>query len=167
LPSSVIFARVIVMLLARKGLSTLWCKLVTAVIQASSAAVSGVAVGAGVLAAVLRAGAGAGAAWWPAHPPTASKTAAPSPATAGLPPPRLMIAKNRPDEYGDGSIVPPYNLVPAQRRAGQETRHCARDGLFTQTLPKAAPVKPLYDAHLAPRMIGSPAQPRAMLCPVG
>jgi len=90
------------------------------VIQASSAAVSGVAVGAGVLAAVLRAGAGAGAARWPAHPPTASKTAAPSPATAGLPPPRLMIAKNRPDEYGDGSIVPPTSSCPRKDAPGKK-----------------------------------------------
>jgi hypothetical protein len=94
--------------------------LVTAVIQASSAAVSGVAVGAGVLAAVLRAGAGAGAAWWPAHPPTASKTAALSPATAGLPPPRLMIAENRPGEYGDGSIVPPTSTCPRKDAPDKE-----------------------------------------------
>src|SRR5262252_11145691 len=138
------------MLLARKGLSTLWCRLVTAAIQASSAAVRGVAVGAGVLAAVLCAGAAAGAAWWPAHPPAVSKTAAPSPATAAFQPPRLMIAKNRPEEYGDGSIVPPYEYVPGQRRVGQELVN----KLLTISLPihyesttESGPGKPLHDAQ--------------------
>jgi len=91
---------------------------VTAVIQASSAAVRGVAVGAGVLAAVLGDDTEAGAAWWPAHPPIASNTTTPSPATAAFQPPRLMIAKNRPREYKDGIIVPPTSTCLG-RRAGQ------------------------------------------------
>ncbi len=53
-PSSVIFARVIVMLLALKGLSSFLCRFVIAVTQESSAAVMGVAVGAAGLVAVPR-----------------------------------------------------------------------------------------------------------------
>src|SRR5262252_7717537 len=129
------------MLLAPKGLSTLWCSPVTPVIQASSAAVRGVAVGAGVLAAVLGADAAIGAALGPAHPPAASKTAAPSPAVAAFQPPRLMIAKNRPQEYSDGNIVPPTTACPGKDAQGRSSsRYLYPD--ITNLLPNSAPGNP-------------------------
>src|SRR5262245_14603185 len=45
--------------------------------------------------------------------PTASKTATPSLATVAFQPPRLMIAKNRPEAYSDDNIVPPPRVVPS------------------------------------------------------
>jgi hypothetical protein len=49
--------------------------------------------------------------------------------------------------------------VPGQRRAEQESHRELGDDLFTQALRtyyRQLPRETLYDAHLTPRMIGSP-----------